>query len=521
MSKIAVTKVPGRSDIELPAFYESFEWYYPNCELQTKEWFVRNAQADWVYFDCGANIGYYSILFSQLSPSGFVHAVEPTVTAEMLARNLNYNHVSNVEIHRVALGDFAGKRKDKLYRIWGEPPEEDEYQFVTVDQLVSARNIERVDCLKIDVDSFDFEVLRGAEKTILRFDPWIIIELSNNLGLRDYSVAEVLSWFQDRGYRTARILDKENYIFKRIKTTDHPNEIPIDFIHWLIERDILSDLVGKLRDIPFDIPWAIDGYAVDCLVSSARSAKLAAKIQEWSIPSQMYPEWQSYQYAAFANTFSPDCVLQFGRWSGEFTFSLMTGLKCAADRNTDRLWSFCKSTLWNSGPVYEKLVKNLGLDWLGMANFLTRLPINSELEAIVSTAKRVLVFWNDPSRECGDIIFGTLLPLIRDRQHAVIIHGISDGRFGTAPGYDGDGASMLALGDMWSSRTDLPRIVDFTVRNKLQLLSPERAFKSEIKMPRNLVKELEDLIGPLFATSAGWHWLTLNGHTAPIFFPKQ
>ena len=88
MPNVAVTKIPGRPDIELPAFYESFSWYYPNCELQTKQWFVKTAQPDWVYVDCGANIGYYSILFSQLSPAGKVHAVEPTSTADMLAQNI-------------------------------------------------------------------------------------------------------------------------------------------------------------------------------------------------------------------------------------------------------------------------------------------------------------------------------------------------------------------------------------------------------------------------------------------------
>jgi hypothetical protein len=144
MLKIAVTKIPGRPDIELPAYYESFEWYYPNCELQTKEWFVKNAQPDWVYIDCGANIGYYSILFSQLSSAGFVHAVEPTVTADMLARNLEHNNAKNVEIHRVALGEFPGVRRDKVYRIWGEAAEEREYQFTTIDQLVFATHCERL-----------------------------------------------------------------------------------------------------------------------------------------------------------------------------------------------------------------------------------------------------------------------------------------------------------------------------------------------------------------------------------------
>jgi FkbM family methyltransferase len=521
MSKVAVTRIPGRPDIELPAFYESFEWYYPNCELQTKEWFVSNAQPDWVYIDCGANIGYYSILFCQLSPSGFVHAIEPTITADMLFLNLEHNKAKNVEIHRIAVGDCTGPKKDKVYRIWGEAPEEYEYEFITVDQLVLEAGIGQLHCIKIDVDSFDFEVLKGAEKTIQQFDPWIVIELSNSLALRNSSTAEVLGWLRDRGYKTARILDKENYVFKRMKPEDHPAEIPIESICWLNEKDTLLDVVAKLPNASPDVPWANNSYVVECLVSSARSIELVAEFQKWSIPSKVYAEWQGFQYAAFAKTFSPDCVLQFGRWGGEFTFALITGMNCSADSRKNRFWSFCESTLWNNGPIYEKLLENLGPDWLRKANLVTRLPTQFELEEIVKPAKRVLVFWNDPSREAGDIILSRLMPLIHCKHHAVIVHGISDGRFGTVPGYDGECANMLVLGDLWSARTDLPRIVDFVTRNNAALLSAERAFRKQIDTQGELARELGSLLGPFFSTSAGWHWFTLNGHAAPIFFPQR
>src|SRR5512139_3875085 len=136
MPKVAVTKIPGRPDIELPSFYESFAWYYPNCELQTKQWFVKNAKADWVYVDCGANIGYYSILFSQLSPQGRVHAVEPTSTAAMLEENLAHNRCENVVVHRYAMGQYSGRRVEKIFRLWGGAPEELEYDFTTLDQFV-------------------------------------------------------------------------------------------------------------------------------------------------------------------------------------------------------------------------------------------------------------------------------------------------------------------------------------------------------------------------------------------------
>ena len=64
------TLVPDHRPIELVAYYPEFVDCYLECELQTKRWFVENMRRDWVCFDVGANIGYYSILFSRLAPEG-------------------------------------------------------------------------------------------------------------------------------------------------------------------------------------------------------------------------------------------------------------------------------------------------------------------------------------------------------------------------------------------------------------------------------------------------------------------
>jgi FkbM family methyltransferase len=215
VADIAVTCIPGRADIELPAFYESFAWYYPKCELQTKEWFVKNAKPDWEYIDCGANIGYYSILFSQLSPHGTVHAVEPTATADMLETNISHNRCRNIIVHRLAMGQYSGRRIEKVFRIWGEAPEEREYDFSTLDQFVEELKLQKLDCIKIDVDSFDFEVLMGAENTLERLDPWVVVELNHALGVRGYSNMAALSWLRDRGYYQALVLDHDNFVLRR------------------------------------------------------------------------------------------------------------------------------------------------------------------------------------------------------------------------------------------------------------------------------------------------------------------
>ena len=117
------TTIPGRDPIELVAYYEEFRDYYPYCELETKRWFVEHVRADWWIFDIGANVGYYTILFSQLAPAGRVFAFEPTATAEMLRTNLRHNDVGNAEVHEVALAATTGEREDRIFRLWGTDDE--------------------------------------------------------------------------------------------------------------------------------------------------------------------------------------------------------------------------------------------------------------------------------------------------------------------------------------------------------------------------------------------------------------
>lgn len=214
-NETVATMIPGREPIELVSYYEEFRDYYPYCELETKRWFVENVRADWWIFDIGANIGYYTILFSQLASAGRVFAVEPTATAKMLRANLQHNGVGNAEVHEIALAARTGEREDRIFRLWGTEGEVRTYPFYALDDLIAKHGIERVDCLKIDVDSFDFEVLRGAERTLAEHNPVVVVELNHALGLRNQGVSEALGWLARRGYRKALVLDNDNFVLRR------------------------------------------------------------------------------------------------------------------------------------------------------------------------------------------------------------------------------------------------------------------------------------------------------------------
>jgi FkbM family methyltransferase len=239
------TLIPGQVAIELLAYYPDFLDYYPTCELQTKRWFVENVQPDWAIFDIGANIGYYSILFSRLAPRGSILAFEPTTTIDLLRANLAHHSCTNVEALQLAVGRRSGRIQDGIYRIWGQEPERQDYQFTTVDDLVLSRGVSRIDCLKIDVDSFDFDALLGAARTLERFDPWVVVELNDALAKRGQSAPQALEWLAAMGYSEARVLDHKNFVLKRsaAKPSDAGQascRLIFDTRPLLMERDLES-----------------------------------------------------------------------------------------------------------------------------------------------------------------------------------------------------------------------------------------------------------------------------------------
>lgn len=232
-SNVVKTLIPGAQEIELVAYYEEFASYYPDCELQTKRFFLENVQPDWVCIDAGANIGYHAILLGRLASQGQVYAFEPTSTFDLLQRNLDWNQASNVTAIRMGLTSQSFEGTLPLYRIWGQDPEPTQATYTTVDDFVSENGIQRVDLLKIDVDGYDLEVLWGAKQTLERFSPIVVIELDHALSTRGYTPSQAMDFMLARRYSSALVLDQDNYAFKNTWDLGQPwpDSLSISFDH--------------------------------------------------------------------------------------------------------------------------------------------------------------------------------------------------------------------------------------------------------------------------------------------------
>jgi len=125
--------------------------------------------------DIGANIGYYTLLFCDLvSPGGMVIAVEPDPTNfSLLARNLS-SQVANgsTQLHQVALGSTSGNAQlfladesSGLHRLYSSVccgTKSTEVSVILGDSLALAP----LDFIKIDIEGFEPEALKGLSQTI-------------------------------------------------------------------------------------------------------------------------------------------------------------------------------------------------------------------------------------------------------------------------------------------------------------------------------------------------------------------
>lgn len=163
-----------------------------------------------VFWDVGANFGYYSWLLKSREPELAVALLEPdTANVELIRATIRRAGLPSVEVHAVAASAEDGEAEFALDPVSGatgslERPEESfaarhwhlrprsiAVPTVALDSLRSAA--ERVELVKIDVEGHEEQVLRGAAALLEEDQPIVVFEC-----FRPNS--PVLDRFLDLGY---------------------------------------------------------------------------------------------------------------------------------------------------------------------------------------------------------------------------------------------------------------------------------------------------------------------------------
>jgi FkbM family methyltransferase len=141
-----------------------------------------------VCVDIGANVGAISFaLAKRVSMPGKVYACEPgRFLFERLVENIRLN--SGYE--KIILPFNIGFSAKKEVRLWNEDKQnrgnagflfidsnqDERVELVPLDHFFSEQGLDRLDFVKIDVEGMEYEVIKGAVRTIEKYKPILLYE---------------------------------------------------------------------------------------------------------------------------------------------------------------------------------------------------------------------------------------------------------------------------------------------------------------------------------------------------------
>jgi FkbM family methyltransferase len=247
--------------------------FFGTYEPELREIFRAVLQPRGIALDVGANVGWHTLLMGRLvGPAGRVLAVEPNASVrQRLQDNVSVNRMSQVAIIPYAMAD-ADETVD-FYGPIAEDPDSGSGHIVRgersskqttvqvdarrLDAIAADAPLERLDLIKIDVEGFEWPVLRGGEQTIAKFRPFIVFEYNARFAARGGGSSHVLAdFFVRHRYRLFAIGRNWAPVVNR----DHwPDCADL----WAIPSELTSRLPGRTAATPQSRARIVRPYSVE------------------------------------------------------------------------------------------------------------------------------------------------------------------------------------------------------------------------------------------------------------------
>lgn len=149
----------------------------------------------------GAYVGIYPIRFAE--HFDFVHTFEADkYNYELARRNIELSNLtSKIKLHKAALGETEGhfqlqEVKSTVSHYMTSVP--GKVHQIAIDSL----GLDNCSLIQLDIEGAEWPALKGAEETISKFRPALVLEMKNhgiNKGF-SYTEEEMVAWLLERGY---------------------------------------------------------------------------------------------------------------------------------------------------------------------------------------------------------------------------------------------------------------------------------------------------------------------------------
>ncbi len=151
-----------------------------------------NLRAGDVFFDIGANIGFFSLIAArQVGGEGRVYSFEPVPSnAKLIRRNADLNGLRTLHVFPEAIGARSERAElivarhigGSVLASAGDAPDERSRRIVdvlTLDDAVDKHGLRPPTLMKIDVEGAEIDVLRGATGILRSHRPTLIYEIDD------------------------------------------------------------------------------------------------------------------------------------------------------------------------------------------------------------------------------------------------------------------------------------------------------------------------------------------------------
>ena len=171
--------------------------------------------------DIGANVGQFTVAVAKMFPGVQVHSFEPVPECFMRLRK-NVSKLKNVSVYQLALGDTDGEtvchinshsQSSSILPLSKEHcaafPNAREISQVPIkisrlDTIFATRKIDSPNLLKIDVQGYEANVLRGGEETLKRIQ-YVVAETSfKSLYQGEPIFLDLVRLMESRGFQFIR-----------------------------------------------------------------------------------------------------------------------------------------------------------------------------------------------------------------------------------------------------------------------------------------------------------------------------
>ncbi len=190
---------------------QSLDFRTAHCDFPLEKFLLSCLNDGMVYFDIGANNGYYySLKVAKRFSNCRIYSFEPDpAILHHLNKNVSHNNLSNITVVPQALSDAVGMakmtanlgasnfliREDFSSRIVIDVP------CNTLDNFVRQNNVECIDLMKVDIEGGEYSFLKGARESIQNHQPILILELNDALLRRSgASIESALSFLSGMNY---------------------------------------------------------------------------------------------------------------------------------------------------------------------------------------------------------------------------------------------------------------------------------------------------------------------------------